>query len=402
MRILLITQYFFPENFKSNDIAFELVKRGHIVDALVSIPNYPEGTYYKGFGILRKRIQKIQGVTVYRAFQTPRGKKASGICLAINYITYAICASAWALLLSIFRKYDSIVVFQPSPITQALPAILIRKIRKTPVYLWVLDIWPNVAYYNLKTTIAKEIINRVSALIYNNSFKILISSKLFKQIIEDYIGLSERIIYFPNWSEDYYEMPKMKISELPKGFKIMMAGNLGQSQKLDSVLRLIQLLKDQNCIKWIFIGDGSRRQFLEEYIKANHLEKIVFVLGRFPLSYMSSFYEQADAMLLSLMTHKPHLQATVPLRLQSYMSAGKPILAMAGKGVQNIITEADCGYAIVDDDVEKMETYIRENVISNYYAFSSLGVNSRKYFLNNFTIQKCIDNLELILLKRYE
>lgn len=399
-RVLLVTQNFYPENFKSNDIAFELQKRGYQVDALVGIPNYPEGEYYKGYGIFKKRIETINGVRVYRAFQTPRGRKASGLGLSINYLTYALCASVWALFFAIFKKkYDSIIVHQTSPITQALPSVIISKIRKTPIYLWVLDLWPNVAYYNFRTSIAKKIIEKISNVIYYNSYKILISSQGFRKLIDDYIGLNDRIIYFPNWVEDLQEMPILSTPELPEGYKIMMAGNLGQTQKLETVMQLILQLIDIKELKWIFIGDGSRKQWLENFVKDNFLEKNVFILGRYSFKFMPSFYEQADAMLLTLLTNKTHLHATIPARFQSYISSGKPVLAMAGKGVKELIEEIDCGFAIDNDDIKEMADYIRKVVLNNREEFSNKGIKGRDYYMSNFRVDTCIDNLEEIINK---
>ena len=142
MKILLITQYFYPENFKSNDIAFELVKRGHEVDALVGIPNYPEGKIYSGYGLFKKRRESIKGVNVYRSFQIPRGT-GGGLKLMINYLSFVLSSCFNVLFYFAWRNYDAIIVHEVSPIFQAYPAILLRKLRKVPVYLWVLDIWPD-------------------------------------------------------------------------------------------------------------------------------------------------------------------------------------------------------------------------------------------------------------------
>ena len=138
-----MTQYFFPENFKSNDIAFELTKKGFEVDVLVGIPNYPEGKYFKGYSLFHKRTEKINGVRVYRVFQTPRGRKCTGFRLSLNYLSYMLCASFWAIFLAIFKNYDCVIVHQPSPITQAIPAIILKRIQNIPLYTWVLDIWPD-------------------------------------------------------------------------------------------------------------------------------------------------------------------------------------------------------------------------------------------------------------------
>ena len=139
MRILLVSQYFYPENFKGNDIAFELAKRGYQVDVLTGIPNYPGGKYLQGYGVFKKRIETINGVRVYRAFQFPRGE-SNKLLMVLNYLSYPFFASLYVLFFFLWRKYDAIIVQQLSPIFQAFPAILMKKIKRIPVYMWVLDI----------------------------------------------------------------------------------------------------------------------------------------------------------------------------------------------------------------------------------------------------------------------
>ena len=144
MRILVVTQYIYPENFKSNELVFELAHKGHHVDVLTGIPNYPEGVYYKGYGLFKKRVEKKDGVTFYRCIQTPRGRKASGIGLGCNYLSFVFFATLWVLFFFVWRKkYDAIITHEPSPITQLIPAIILGKIRKVPVYSWIMDIWPD-------------------------------------------------------------------------------------------------------------------------------------------------------------------------------------------------------------------------------------------------------------------
>lgn len=142
MKILLITQYFYPENFKSNDLAFELVKRGHTVDALVGIPNYPKGVYYKGYGIFKKRKEIIEGVNVYRCCSFLVGRKVI-LDLLLIICRIVFCINMGAMLFGLDEKYDAIIVFAPSPIIQAIPAILLRKMRRTLLFLWIQDIWPD-------------------------------------------------------------------------------------------------------------------------------------------------------------------------------------------------------------------------------------------------------------------
>jgi hypothetical protein len=261
-RVLLVTQYFYPENFKSNDIAFELKKRGYEIDVLAGIPNYPEGKYFKGYNFFQKRVEKIDGVRVFRAFQTPRGSN-SKIRLALNYLSYALSASFWALFLSIFVRYKCVIVHQTSPITQGLPAILVKRIQKIPMYFWVLDLWPEaiISGANVNKNFILNFLEKVVKCMYNNSEKILISSKGFMNSIANKGDYSEKIIYFPNWSLDFKQMlTNFSIPEMPQGFIIMLAGNLGVSQDMNSVIMLANELKEIGNIKFLIIGDVSEKK----------------------------------------------------------------------------------------------------------------------------------------------
>lgn len=398
MRVLLITQYFYPENFKSNDIAFELVKKGYEVDALVGIPNYPEGKYYQGYGIFKKRKEVINGVNVYRAYQTPRGK--GGWRLPINYFSYAFFASLWILFEFVWKKkYDCVIVHEPSPIFQALPAILYKKLRKVPVYIWVLDIWPEaiVSSGGIKNKKIYNAVKKIVSFVYRNCDKILISSRRFKEMIVDKGDFDSKIFYFPNWSEDILSMDQnFDIPTLPEGFRIMIAGNLGKVQNLDAVGEAMVALRDTE-VKWLIVGDGSKKAWLDSFIEENGLQDVAITYGKYPFKAMPAFYKQADALLVTLESGYRQLEAVVPARLQSYMSAGIPILAMIGLGTRELIEEADDGFAVSAGDSKALAQLIRERVLPDKDTFKKKGANGRTYYEKNFTLDKCITDLENII-----
>ena len=394
MRVLIVTQYFYPENFKSNDMAFELVKRGYEVDVLVGIPNYSEGKYYKGYGLFKKRFEKIDGVRVFRAFQFPRGQN-SGIRLALNYLSYAFFASIWAFFLSVFIKYCCVIVHEPSPITQGYPAVVVKKLQKIPLYFWVLDIWPDALKSGggISNKSILSFVDRIVKYMYTNSDKILISSQGFDKMISAKGDFGNKIEYFPNWSDDLLKMDATyEIPKLPDGFIIMLAGNLGKSQNLDAVMNTALELKENKSVKWVLVGDGSMRKWVEDFVEANNLADTVFTLGRFPPEAMPSFYQAADAMLLTLKGSFPHLRHVVPARLQSYMSAGRPILAMIDGEAANMVSEANCGFSVGGGDSSALAKLVTE-IIPKRNEFELLGVNGRKYYEINFQKDVCISHL---------
>lgn len=399
VRVLLVTQYFYPESFKSNDIAFELVKRGWQVEALVGIPNYPAGRYFNGYGVFSKRVEIINGVKVYRAFQFARGTRHSGRRLMLNYLSYALCASLWALWFAVFkRRFDAIIIHETSPITQAFPAIILGKLKHMPVYTWVLDIWPDAMRSGggVKNNKAIAAVDAFVQWVYRHSEKILISSKDFKPLVNRRADYSNKIIYFPNWCDDMLKMERPAVPLLPEGFKVMMAGNLGSAQDIGNVMQAVLLLKEYKEIKWIFVGDGSERNYIERFAERHQLQGTVVTTGKRPFNEMPSYYAQADVMLLTLRADFPHLRAVVPARLQSYMSFGRPIIGMADGGSVRIINDSKCGICVKAGDYKGLADTILK-LCSQVEDLQKMGHNARQYYECFFTKTISINNLEKII-----
>ena len=234
MNILIVSQYFSPENFRINDLADELNHRGNNITVLTNVPNYPHGKYFDGYGIFKKNKENINNINIIRSPIIPRGS-GSGIRLTLNYLSFVFGAIFSSLQL-INKKFDVIFVFEPSPITVCLPAIFIKKIKKIPICLWVLDLWPEsvVSANNLNTKFVPSLLNPLVKYIYNKSDKILVSSKGFIDSIKKRGISKNKIIYFPQWAEEIFKplIPKQKLLEkIPNhSFKIMFAGNIGEAQ----------------------------------------------------------------------------------------------------------------------------------------------------------------------------
>lgn len=399
MKILLVTQYFFPENFKSNDIAFELTKRGHDVTVLTGLPNYPEGNFFNHYGFFKRRKEIINGVKVIRALLIPRGK-GGGVRLFFNYFSWAFFASFRALSLSFQYKFDVVLVHEPSPITQGFPAIVVKKIQKIPLHFWVLDLWPEslTSAGGITNKKVLSFFTKMVKFIYNNSDKILISSKGFRESILAKGNYEDKLIYFPNWAEDSILNgdSNYPIPELPMGFKILFAGNIGVAQDVDSIIKAALILKEKIDIHFVFVGDGRSKGQLEDFVIKEDLNKTVHFLGRFPLEAMKTFFTQADVLLVSL---KDELifNSTVPAKLQAYLCTQKPILGMLNGEGASLINEANCGFSVNAGDSEGLAQEIIKLYKMNNEERNILGQNGFKYFEENFTMTKCINNLESIL-----
>lgn len=401
MKILLVTQYFFPENFKGNDIAFEMQKRGHDVTVLTGIPNYPQGKFFEGYGFLKKRRENINGVNVIRTLLFPRGNSRA-IPLMLNYFSWAFFASIYSIYLGFFKKYDSIIVQQLSPVMMGIPAIVVKKIQKTPVYFWVLDLWPE----SLKSAGGinnKKILSffeKIVKFLYKNSDKILISSKGFKTSILEKGNFEDKIIYFPNWSEDSITKKTIQNNNLPKlpvGFNILFAGNIGVAQDLENVINAMEIIsKTPKRINFIILGDGREREKLQNLVKLKNLESYVYFLGKFPVETMSYFFNEADCLFASL-KDEPIFRLSLPAKIQAYMSVGKPIISMMNGEGFDTIKEANCGFAIYAEDYKNLATHILKMSELSLSERENLGNNGKKYYQENFSMDICMNNLEKII-----
>ena len=399
MKILIVTQYYFPENFKSNDLSFELQKRGHDVTVLTGLPNYPEGKLFEGYGIFKNRKQVINGVKVIRSLLLLRGK-GGGVRLFLNYFSFAFFASLKAFFLNFSNKYDAVIVHEPSPITQFYPALLLKKLQNVPVYFWVMDLWPESLEIagGVKNKFVLEFFKNMVIRFYKNSEKILITSKGFKKSILEKGDFEEKLEYFPNWAEDAISEGDRNylVPTLPVGFKVMFAGNVGEAQDLEAIMDAALELKNHDEIKFIIVGDGRKMTYVQDVIQKHGLENTVITVGRFPVEAMASFFDKADVMLVSL-KDDTIFNLTVPAKVQAYMSASKPIVAMLNGEGEEIIEEAKCGVAVPAGNAKQLaETILKMSDLPSS-ELEQMGINSRNFFQQNYQLSTCIDNLERIL-----
>lgn len=295
-----------------------------------------------------------------------------------------------------------ILVHEPSPITQGFPAIVVKKIQNIPLHFWVLDLWPEslTSAGGINNKYVLSIFTKMVKYIYNNSDKILVSSKGFAASILAKGDYNDKLVYFPNWAEDSILKGNSNypIPDLPKGFKIIFAGNIGVAQDVNSIIKTALILKEKIDIHFVFIGDGRSKVQLEDFVLENDLNQTVHFLGRFPIDAMKTFFNQADVLLVSL---KDELifNVTVPAKLQAYLCTQKPILGMLNGEGAAIINDANCGLSVNAGDSNGLAKKILKLYEMSDEERSILGGNGFKYFEENFTMSKCIDNLEFILKK---
>lgn len=396
MRILIVSQYFWPETFRINDLVKELVERGHNVSVLTGKPNYPQGKIYKGYGFFSHNRDEYFGAKIYRVPLIPRGK-GTGMQLVFNYLSYVVSASTFVAFNR--KKFDVSLTFAISPITQMYPALLHKKLYGSRAYLWVQDLWPESVAAAGKmdsSSILKRLTKMVRS-IYKKSDGVLVQSEAFIPSVLQKGVLPDKVHYIPNWAEDIFTKTVEKNSNkyweiIPKGFVVMFAGNMGEAQDFDSIVNAAERTRHIHDIKWVIVGDGRKREWVETEIKKRNLSDTFFLLGRYPLEEMPYFFSLADIMLLTLKDE--HIfSLTIPSKVQSYLAFGKPIASMINGIGNKVINDANCGYTANAGNAEKLA----ENIIKAYNTpkdiLVELGLNGKAYYMKEFDKGAIIDKL---------
>ena len=399
MKILIISQYFYPETFIINDLALELKNRGHEITVLTGLPNYPDGKIYPSYGYFKKRKDKYKGIKVYRSILIPRGS-SSGFRLFLNYLSFVF--GALLAFRKIYKKdIDLIFVYEPSPITVCIPAIIIKKIKKVPICLWVLDLWPESVYSatNIKSRFFSNLLNPLIKIIYSYCDSILISSKGFINSITEKGVSEDKIKYFPQWAETIFKPIKESGSRLlnlrKNSFKIMFAGNIGEAQDFSSIIQAGKILKNKIDIEWIIIGSGRKENWLRNEILENGLGEYFRLLGRFPINEMPNFFAHADCMLVSL-RNTDIFKLTIPAKIQTYMASGKPILGMISGEAATVIKEAKAGLVSPAESPNLLVDNIIKLKEMNKKDLEKLGSNGYVFFKKEFERETMINKFEKI------
>ncbi|MBI5330967.1 MAG: glycosyltransferase family 4 protein [Betaproteobacteria bacterium] len=397
MRILVVSQYFWPENFRINDLVAELVGRGHSVTVLTGKPNYPSGNIHPEFKKNPGAFTQYHGANLIRA---PMLVRAQGsVRLFMNYISFVFGASVWGIWKLRHDKFDVIFICGLSPVTLALPGILISKIKKTPTVFWVLDLWPESlrAVGVIRSPRVLGWVGHLVRFIYNRCTLILGQSRGFIGNISKYCAAPEKIRYFPSWAESIFSSNGVEPApEVPTGdglFNILFAGNIGESQDMPAVLNAAERLKDDPRIRWLILGDGRKSEWLAQEIGRRKLQERVVLLGRHPVERMPSFYVHADALLVSL-KHDPAFSLTIPAKLQSYLVAGIPVLGMLdGEGAATI-EQANAGFTCPAGDAAGLADAAMKLADMSRQERAAMGERGRRYAQTEFGREMLMDRLE--------
>ncbi len=396
MRILVVSQYFWPENFRINDLVSAWIAHGHHVTILTGLPNYPLGKVFPEFYENPRKYDKYGEADVVRVPLISRG--TSSFRLFLNYISFAISASIFGSWLLRRKKFDLIFVPQLSPITIGIPGIFLRKLKKIPLVLWVLDLWPESleATGIIRSKSILKLVGSLVSLIYNNCDLILAQSRSFIPAIQKYCLPKQRVEYFPSWNDSALNFSisehAPEIKKRPDLFNVMFTGNIGDAQDFPAILDAAEILKEFQNIRWLIVGEGRSAEWVRSEVAKRDLTDRFLLLGQFSLDRMPSFYRHADALLVSL-KNEPIFSMTIPGKLQSYLASGVPILAMLNGEGSEIIASSGSGLSCPAGDGVGLAKIVLEMMSMNEVDRLEMGNRGRAYSMKEFDRTILMDRL---------
>lgn len=386
MNLLVVSQYFWPENFRINDLVKTLTAKGVHVDVVTGQPNYPGGQVYDGYHGGNFTKESWGNATVHRLPLVPRGR-ASAIRLVLNYLSFVVSGvllAPWALRR---KPIDVVLVYAISPILQAIPAILMKWIKGAKLVIWVQDLWPESleATGFVRKPWLLAMVRILVRWIYRHADLILVQSEAF---IAPVTALADagKICYYPNSADDVFTSSPVddecKISGLETGFSVVFAGNLGTAQAVDTIIDAAELLKDSPDIRLILVGSGSRAAWLQSQVEQRGLSNVLLA-GQQPLSAMPAILRRAGALLVTL-KDEAIFRHTVPSKMQAYLAAGRPIVAcLNGEGAR-IIAQAGAGVSCPAENAVALAQAIASLHEMSDEGRAQLGKNGRRYFEQHF------------------
>lgn len=394
MRVLIVSQYFWPESFRINEVVQTLLAKGVEVEVLTGKPNYPRGKIFAGYRAWGCQGEIHQGININRIPLLARG--GGGWRLALNYLSFILSGLLFAPWMLRKKKFDVIFIYAPSPILQAIPAIFLGWLKGSPVVLWVQDLWPESlsATGHVRNQTVLKLVERVVRFIYRHADLLLVQSRAFEEPVSA-LASGTPLAYYPNSVDASFALPTSdsvpEIAGLGNGFSVMFAGNIGTAQAVGVIVEAASLLREFSDIHFVVLGDGSSREWMLKEMRQRGLINL-HLPGRFPVETMPAFMQKASALLVTL-ADQPIFAATVPNKVQAYMASGRPIIAcLNGEGAR-LVVEAEAGLATPAEDARALaDTVLRLYRLSPSER-EKMGENGRKYYQEHFDHDRLIDQL---------
>jgi glycosyltransferase involved in cell wall biosynthesis len=407
MKVLIVTQYFWPETFGINRLALELAEQGIEVTVLTGKPNYPSGSILQGYSFFGTKKECLGSIRIFRVPLIPRGNR-SAVGLILNYLSFVFFGSFLGPWVLRRRCFDVIFVYAPSPILQAIPAIFLSKLKRAPLVVWVQDLWPqslSATGYLYNTSIL-WFVEKIVKYIYKSTDILLVQSKAFIATVRKQAGAEKPIIFFPNSAEvrgasGYGALlsPQSEkwISLIKQHFSIVFTGNIGAAQSMLTIINAASLCSSNPIIYFYIVGTGSESQWLISEIERRGLNNI-FVTGWLPAEDMPYIWSASSALLVSLLDD-PIFDQTIPNKLQFYLAAGKPIIACLGGEGARIVRESQAGLVCQPEDANALAECAINLAGMSETMLIDFGIQGKKYFSEHFDSKMLAKRLVIILTK---
>jgi glycosyltransferase involved in cell wall biosynthesis len=386
MKVLIVSQYFWPENFRINDVVRSLTEKGISVDVLSGKPNYPIGLKFQGYNGWGCQQEKWMGASVYRVPLIARGV-GTALKLALNYLSFVISGVLFGSMLLRKQHYDIIFVYAPSPILQAIPALFLGWLKRCGVIIWVQDLWPESlsATGYVQNSRILGLVEQVVRFIYRHADLLLVQSEAFVAKVGA-LAPGKRIVYYPNSVDATFTTPPdVVLPEIPglnDGFPIIFAGNVGAGQAVEVILDAATLLREYSDIRFVILGQGSRWDWMRQEVKRRNLTNL-HLAGEYPIENMPGMMQKAAALLVTL-ADQPIFAATVPSKVQAYMAAGRPILACLNGEGANLVRKAGAGLVCQAGDAQGLANSVLQLYKMTCAERRQIGENGRRYFKEHF------------------
>ncbi len=386
--ILIVSERFFPEEFGINDLARAWKAKGYHVGVLTQAPSYPFDKIYQGYTNKIFQTERWGGIKIYRIFSL-MGYRKNVILKVLNYLCFAFLASLMSLFIG--RRYERVFVYHIGPLTQAIPAVLMKKLFGSALHVWTLDIWPDsvYAYGFKKRALSEKILDLFVRSVYKYCNAIFISCKGFRRKIEKYVP-DANVIFSPQWVPDDLDFDGVLPHEsLKKGFNFTFAGNIGKVQNLENVIRgFAHLSRDYHQARLNIIGDGSNLENLKRIVREERIDH-VFFWGRKPLKEMPRWFEGSDVLIISLID-KPIFALTVPAKFQAYLASGKPIYCIMKGEVSDLVITNKLGFVAHPGEIEDIKMGFEKFLGAPKEELAIFGRNMKSLLNNEYDRDKII------------
>ena len=388
-KILIFSQYFWPENFLINDLCLN-IKSKFELKVFTGKPNYPKGQFYEGYGFFNKKKDFYNKIQIYRTFIIPR-YSSTKFYIFVNYLSFIF--SSFINLTFFFlnnKEYKICFAYATSPLISLLSLVILKKIFKIKLVIWLQDLWPLVFRKHTKSYFLKKIIFLLCSFIYKNSDFVLIQNNYFKKYLIETMGINkDKIDTLYNWSP--IESPfsykiKKKINN-----KLIFTGNIGEAQNFD---KLMEAFQDNSFDTVLHIyGDGRFKKKLENIILQKKIEKVK-IFDPINIDDLIPILKEYDGGLISLNSEYKH---TIPSKFQFYMSNSLPIIGFIEGEVENLIIDYQLGYTAKPDHPKKLIEIIKKFEDLPYESKFTMSKNSYNLYMKKFSKESAINKFNKIM-----